>query len=222
MSDSPRSADQAVPATPEGAGRLPSAVAESIDAHLRTRETRREELYEKARRLRRLAQSTIRLLVDGRPAVAELAEVRTRTAEIVRWVAGDGRGDEAVAHDALQVSVEASLLGAVVRVEPLPGPSDLGVGPEVYLLGFGDLVGEVRRLILGRLTADDLPAATHLLAVMEDLYRTLQGFDTTRAIVALKPKQDTARALLERTRGEVTMAHLLARARPDPAGGQHP
>jgi translin len=47
---------------------------------------------------------------------------------------------------------------------------------------------------------------------MESLYHTLLGFETARAIVSLKPKQDTARALLERTRGEVTMARLLHRA----------
>lgn len=221
MSGSPPSADAPAPSAPT-AGRLPPSVAESIEAHLRSRERRREELYERSRQLRRLAQSTIRLLVDRRPATGELAEVRARTAELVGWLRDSGRGDDGLAHDALQESVEATLLGAVVRGEPLPGPEPLGVEPEVYLLGLGDLSGEVRRLLLGRLTAGDLPAADALLAVMEDLYRTLQRFDTTRAIVSLKPKQDTARALLERTRGDVTLAHLLARVRPGGPGGGAP
>lgn len=156
-------------------------------------------------------------LQDGAPVPDELAHVRRATAELAGWLRQDGRGDEGLAHDAFQESVEATLLGAVVAGAPLPGPSELSVDPELYLLGLGDLVGELRRLVLGRLNAGDLAGADRYLRLMETLYRTLMRFDTTRAIVALKPKQDTARALLERTRGEVTMARLLARVGP-PSG----
>ncbi len=167
-----------------------------------------------------MAQATMLRLLDGQNADAELAEVRRTTHDLAEWLRAEGRGDEAIAHDALQESVEASLLGAVLADQPLPGPSELAVEPEVYLLGLGDLAGEIRRLVLGRLTTNDLDAADRYLALLEDVYRTLMRFDTTRSIVQLKPKQDTARALLERTRGEVTMARLLARARPaEPTGG---
>ena len=54
---------------------------------------------------------------------------------------------------------------------------------------------------------------------MEELTQALLRFDTSRAIVQLKPKQDQARTLVERTRGEVVMARFLARARPSPPGG---
>ena len=126
--------------------------------------------------------------------------------------AGKGRGDEGLAFDALQEGVEGVLLGAIVGGTPLPGPSDLGVDPEPYLLGLGDVVGEVRRLVLDRLAHDDLAGAEVRLALMDALARDLMRFDTTRAIVQLKPKQDTARSLLERTRGEVVMARLHLRA----------
>lgn len=184
----------------------------AIEGHLRQREARREEIHQRARKLRRLAQGTMMRLHDGEPVDEALAEVRRTTIELAEWLRAEARGDEGIAHDAFQESVEATLLGAVVRGEPLPSPPDLGVDAELYLLGLGDLVGELRRLVLGKLNAGDLSGADHYLTLMEALYRTLMRFDTTRAIVALKPKQDTARALLERTRGEVTMAHLLARA----------
>ena len=75
--------------------------------------------------------------------------------------------------------------------------------------------------VLDRLGQDDVAGAEAELALMERLTRALLRFDTTRAIVQLKPKQDTARALLERTRGEVVMARFLARARPsDPRAGE--
>ncbi len=194
---------------------VPEPVLGTIEAHLKQRELRREELYQRARRLRRLAQATMTRLHSDGAAPAELAEVRRLTAELADWVHREGRGDEPLAHDAFQEAVEAILLGAVAERAPLPGPSDLGVDPEAYLLGLGDVVGEVRRRVLDRLGRDDLAGAESELALMERLTRSLLRFDTTRAIVPLKPKQDTARALLERTRGEVVMARFLARARPD-------
>lgn len=212
-SGSPRSAD----APPSGP--VPEAVVAAIETHLRQREARREEIHQRARTLRRLAQGTMTRLHDGESVADALAEVRRMTLALAEWLRTDGRGDEGLAHDAFQESVEATLLGAVVHGTPLPGPTELGVDAEVYLLGLGDLVGELRRVVLGRLNAGDLAGADRYLALMEALYRTLMRFDTTRAIVALKPKQDTARALLERTRGELTMAHLLARASLPPTPG---
>lgn len=202
----------------EGASRgsegIPEGVLAGIEAHLRQRELRREDLYQRARRLRRLSQGTMARLHAEGSAAADLAEIRRATAELADWLRREGRGDEPLALDAFQEAVEALLLGAIVEGEALPGPSDLGVDPEPYLLGLGDVVGEVRRLTLDRLAHDDLPGAERSLQLMERLTRTLLRFDTTRAIVPLKPKQDTARALLERTRGEVVMARFLARARP--------
>lgn len=149
---------------------------------------------------------------EGRSFDAELADVRRRTTELTTWLDHEGRGDRGLAHDALQESVEASLLAAVVQAQSLPGPEELTVEPEVYLLGLGDLVGEVRRLALDRLAKGDSPGARRYVTLMESLFHALLRFDTTRAIVALKPKQDTARALLERTRGEVTMAEVMGRS----------
>ncbi|HYA70835.1 MAG TPA: hypothetical protein VEH28_05655 [Thermoplasmata archaeon] len=191
---------------------LSEATLTGIEAHLRQRELRREELYQRARRLRRLAQSTMSRLHAERTVPPAVAEVRKELAELADWLRREGRGDEGLALDALQEGVEAVLLAAVVGGTELPGPSDLGVDPEPYLLGLGDVVGEVRRRVLDRLAHDDLVGAEAHLALMDTLTRDLLRFDTTRAIVQLKPKQDTARSLLERTRGEVVMARLHLRA----------
>lgn len=202
------------PPSPSPPGGVPEGVLAAIEAHLRQRELRREDLYQRARRLRRLAQSTMGRLHTEGSAPAELVEIRRAMAEVADWLRREGRGDEPLALDAFQEAVEAVLLGAIIARTPLPGPSELGVEPEPYLLGLGDVVGEVRRLALDRLGHDDLPGAEAALALMEELTRALLRFDTTRAIVPLKPKQDTARTLLERTRGEVVMARFLSRARP--------
>jgi translin len=190
--------------------RVPEPALAGIEAHLRSRETRRDDLHQRARRLRRLAQGTMGQIHEGKDVRAELAEIQGSAKELAEWLRSEGRGDEGLAHDALQESAEALLLGAVVAGGPLPGPSDLGLDPEPYLMGLGDLVGEVRRLALDRLRHGDLEGAEAHVVTMEHLFRALMRFDTTRAIVALKPKQDVARSLLERTRGEVTMARVMS------------
>jgi translin len=217
-SDSPSSGSPAPPGSPG----VPDAVLLSIEAHLRQRELRREDLYQRARRLRRLAQATMTHLHSNGAAGPELGEVQRLTSELADWLRREGRGDEPLTLDAFQEAVEAILLGAIADGKPLPGPSDLGVDPEPYLLGLGDVVGEVRRRVLDRLGRDDLAGAESDLALMERLTRALLRFDTTRAIVQLKPKQDTARTLLERTRGEVVMARFLSRARPSHAPSEAP
>jgi translin len=191
----------------------------TIETHLRQRELRREELYQQARRLRRLAQGTMTRLHLGSAEPTELAAVRMGLAQLSDRLRREGRADEPLVLDALQEAVEASLLGAIVARDPLPSPTDLDVEPEPYLLGLGDVVGEVRRLVLERLGTDDLEGAERYLGLMEALTQALLRFDTSRAIVQLKPKQDQARALVERTRGEVVMARLLARGRPPGAEG---
>ena len=211
MTNGSRSSAEGAPAS---SGGVPEGALAAIEAHLRQRELRREDLYQRARRLRRLAQGTMTRLHTEGSAPTELTEIRRAMAEAADWLRREGRGDEPLALDAFQEAVEAILFGAIIAHAPLPGPSDLGVDPEPYLLGLGDVIGEVRRLALDRLGQDDLPGAEAALARMEELTRALLRFDTTRAIVPLKPKQDTARALLERTRGEIVMARFLLRARP--------
>ncbi|MCI4348948.1 MAG: hypothetical protein L3J93_01850 [Thermoplasmata archaeon] len=118
----------------------------------------------------------------------------------------------------MQEAVEAILLARILRGARLPSPRELGVGAEAYLPGLGDLVGEIRRLVLSSLGAGDLAAARRRLGEMDSVVRSLLHFEAPRSIVPLKPKQDTARALLERTRGDVTLAEVLARTGLPPAG----
>ena len=191
---------------------VPEHVVHAIEEHLTRREARRDEIAGRARHLRRLAQSAMTHLHDERPTGEEIGRVRAETRELADWILREGRGDEGLVHDAFQEAAEAMLLDELVGERALSGPTELGVDPETYVAGLADLVGEVRRVILRHLSKGELPQAERYLEIMDELYRTLMHFETPRGIVAMKPKQDTARALLERTRGDVTMARMLARA----------
>ena len=203
MSGSRRSADD---------GPVPRHAVRAIERHLTARESRRRRLFERARALRRLSQQTMTRIHAGSAKPAELERIRRELVRLAGALPTEFPGDEGIAEDALQEAVEALLLEAAADGRPFPTPQELGVPPEPYLLGLGDVVGEIRRLTLADLTRGEIGRAAERLALMEAVYHTLLGFETARAIVSLKPKQDTARALLERTRGEVTMAQLLHRA----------
>jgi len=159
-------------------------------------------------------------LHDGRPVDREVESVRRELRRLGAWVGRRAPSDAPLAHDAFQEAVEACLLFALHRNERLPTPTELSVEPESYLAGLADAIGEVRRLVLHDLSEGDVDSAERRLVVLEALYRILLRFETTRAILPLKPKQDTARSILERTRGEVTMARLLHRARVPSGAGE--
>ncbi len=201
------------PRGPAAAPPFPEATLGAIEAHLARREARRVALAESARALRRHAQFVMHQLHQGRPLEQAIEELRSGARALTAAARDEPGGEGGPVEAALQESVEALLLAATFRGTPFPGPDELGVEPEPFLLGLGDVVGELRRRVLEALSSDDLAEAERLAALMDELARALARFEAPRSIVALKPKQDQARAILERTRGDLTLARLLARAR---------
>jgi translin len=67
-------------------------------------------------------------------------------------------------------------------------------------------VGELRRFCLEELKTGKVARANHFLDRMEDIFTAIMRFDYPEAIVPLRHKQDVARSLLEKTRGEVAVA----------------
>lgn len=110
-------------------------------------------------------------------------------------------------HDAAKEYVEARLTRAAVTDEPLPDAAALDVDLPAYLNGMGEMLGELRRHILDALRVGDLTHAERLLALMDEVYGELATFDYPEAITGgLRRTVDAARSVLERTRGDLTLA----------------
>ena len=107
---------------------------------------------------------------------------------------------------ALAEVVEACALLAILNKAPLPTPKELYATPEAYLLGLGDVIGELRRMAVEALRELRPDQAELRLGEMETIYDQLIRFDYPDAVVPLRKKQDVARSLIERTRGEVLVA----------------
>ena len=95
---------------------------------------------------------------------------------------------------------------AIAGATELPAPSGLGVEPAAYLNGIAEAASESRRYVLDRLRAGDVERAEAVLKVMDDIYFELVTFDFPDAITGgLRRTTDSLRAVLERTRGDLTL-----------------
>jgi translin len=110
-------------------------------------------------------------------------------------------------HDAAKEYAEARLTEAVVRGKDLPAPDELRVSPAAYLNGMAETVGEARRAVLDLLRHGQVGRAEEILQAMDDIYYLLVTIDYPDAITGnLRRSTDVARSIIEKTRGDLTVA----------------
>jgi translin len=110
-------------------------------------------------------------------------------------------------HDAQKEFAEACITLAIIAGRPLPTPQSLGVEHAAYLNGLGEAVGELRRHLLDSLRSGDVDHCESCLSAMDDIYGVLVTVDYPDAMTGgLRRTTDAVRAILERTRGDLTLA----------------
>jgi translin len=115
-------------------------------------------------------------------------------------------------HDAKKEFAEANLTLAFVADHPIPTAAELGVEVQAYLNGMAEAASELRRQVLDCLRRNENDEAERLLAVMDDVYGLLITIDYPDALTGgLRRTTDALRAVLERTRGDVTTALVASR-----------
>ena len=109
--------------------------------------------------------------------------------------------------DSLKEFAEASITCALIRHKPLPTPEELSLPLNTYLNGLAESVGEMRRRCLDMLRQDNSAEAERLLGHMDDIFAILVTMDYPDAITnGLRRQTDVIRAIIERTRGDVTFS----------------
>ena len=115
-------------------------------------------------------------------------------------------------HDAKKELAEAWCTLALVRDDPLPTPEDISVDVAPYCNGLAEAASELRRQLLDRLRAADLARAEELMSAMDEIYSLLVTIDYPDGVTGgLRRTTDALRAVLERTRGDLTTAMVAAR-----------
>ncbi|MDQ1447222.1 MAG: translin [Actinomycetota bacterium] len=115
-------------------------------------------------------------------------------------------------HDAKKELAEAWCTLALVRDDPLPTPEDISVDVAPYCNGLAEAASELRRQLLDRLRAGELTRAEELMTAMDEIYSLLVTIDYPDGVTGgLRRTTDALRAVLERTRGDLTTAMVAAR-----------
>ena len=184
--------------------------ADRIRANFEAKDTTREKVLPLCRELIRYASITIRAihrqefeeagrLLGESKMVRDSLEKAVCECEELRF--------HGFVRDAQKEYTEANATFALVTGQPLPDPDVLKVDYTAYLNGLGDTVGELRRYILDSMRRGDLSHCEETLSAMDDIYTTLVTMDFPDAITGgLRHTTDQVRGILEKTRGDITLA----------------
>lgn len=168
----------------------------------------RDRAYQQSRELTSLCAKAIRTIhrEEWRPAESLLAQAQQAAETMASglknypdlYYAG-------YTQDALKEYVEARLVYALIRNQPLPTPKELAVEDNTWLNGLAEATTELRRRILDIIRLGHNNEAERLLDNMDEIYSLLVTFDFNDTITGgLRRRTDTVRGVLERTRGDVT------------------
>jgi translin len=185
-------------------------IAQAALEALEAKNAAREKVLPLARQLVRHSANTIRAVHRRELAEAKkmLVEGRKLAQELKANLAGHpDLYYSGYTQDALKEFAEANITYALIAGEELPSPKELGVEYPAYLKGLGEAVGEMRRHILDLIRHGETERGEEILGSMEDIYGVLVTIDYPEAITyGLRRITDMVRGVLERTRGDLTLA----------------
>jgi translin len=192
-----------------------TGIVDALGRELTSANRARERALPACRRAIRAAGSSVRAvhrLDPGEAArLAGESEAAVREAQAV-LVPFPALAHAGFLHDAEKEYVEARVVAALVAGTPVPGPGDLAVSPTAWMRGLAEAASELRRHLLDRLREGDLARGEALLAAMDDVYDALVAVDYPDALtIGLRRTLDALRAVLERSRGDVTTTVLQTR-----------
>ena len=199
-----------------------SEVSAAVRAVLDDKHRARESGLANSRKIIRLAANAIRSVHRGETSRAGelMEEAGGLLSETVRVLADHPDILHAgFVSDAAKEYAEARLTAALAAGAALPLPEQLGVGVAPYLNGLGEAVGELRRRMLDLLRAGDIGAAEDALEAMDRIHELLADLDYPDGMTGgLRRTTDVARALIERSRSDLTTTVIQERLRRDLAG----
>ncbi|HEX5503616.1 MAG TPA: haloacid dehalogenase [Thermomicrobiales bacterium] len=187
-----------------------NAIGDEILARLEATNAARERALAESRQIIRLCANCIRAVHRGEFAAGQ--QLAAEAGERLTALAAALRDHPAIywsgyVQDAQKEYAEARLVHGLIGGGGAPGPDALRVGDAVYLNGLGEAAGELRRYALDRLRAGETARAEWALGVMDDIYGLLVTVDFPDAVTGgLRRTTDMVRGVLERTRGDVTIA----------------
>lgn len=182
-------------------------VVTRIEEELDEKDEVREVALKSSRAIVRLSGQVLKGLHREEDIREGLNELRDEVSRLSSLIADHPEMSTAgFVEDAFQEFCEVLIIMTILEKDDVPLPEDMNLPSVPYLLGLADSVGELRRFCLDELKRANVVRANYFLDRMEDIFTALMRFDYPDAIAPVRRKQDVARSLLEKTRGEVAVA----------------
>jgi translin len=174
---------------------------------LQGREKARDEVLKRARKARQLSKQAILFDHNKKPNEAkknliEASQLLNETKPYIQAYSELNYYEEVEA--AYEEHAEAQILYSLINKGIYPTPESICTNPTRYLLGLGDVPGELRRETLDALRIGDLEMAETHLSRMEEIYLNLIAMEDASLLKGLRRKLDIARGVIEATRSEIT------------------
>lgn len=183
---------------------------EQAQHYLEQKHAARERALPKSRAAIRYCANSIR--ATHRHEFANASQLLDEAGKLLKEMTEDLRAHQDIffagfVQDAQKEFAEAATFSAFAQNQPLPLAPELTLDWAPYLNGLGETVGELRRYVLDQLRRDHLEESERYLEQMDDIYALLTTLDFPDAVTnGLRRTTDAARGILEKTRGDLTVA----------------
>lgn len=106
-----------------------------------------------------------------------------------------------------QEYAEAIAFYSIINKKNIPTPLELRINPLNFILGLADVIGELRRYALDNIRNSQFEDLNDILEGMDEIYTYLFTIDYPSAVTQdLRHKVDVARNIIEKTRGDISLA----------------
>ena len=106
-----------------------------------------------------------------------------------------------------QEYTESIAFYSIINKKNIPTPLELRINPLNFILGLADVIGELRRYALDNIRNSQVEDLNDILEGMDEIYTYLFTIDYPSAVTQdLRHKVDVARNIIEKTRGDISLA----------------
>ena len=187
-----------------------SLIGTRVIDELTNRNRDREQALSVSREVIRFSANAIRAVHRGEFEDARVligkGETRLKEADHIR-VSSPSIFNSGFMNDARKEFTEANITLAVISDSNIPSIDDLKVDAASYINGMAEVIGELRRYILDALRRNEVDGCQEFMDIMDEMYSVLVTIDFPEGVTSgLRHNTDAMRGVLERTRGDLTMA----------------
>jgi translin len=181
-------------------------IVDAIEKKLNEKDDLRETALKRVRDIIRMSRKCIKMIHAGKEAGDLLNEAINANKELKKELKEHpDLLTSGYMQNASQEIAEAKILHSIKNGKDLPHPKDIGVSDISYLLGLGDVIGELRRMGMNLLKKEGIAEVEDILEKMELLCDKLMEFDYPSGLLPIKRKQDVAKKLLEKMRSDMVV-----------------